>query len=112
VRILYCNKYNFAFSGTEVYLSELMQLVRSRGHESALFSMAHEKGDQHPYQHHFVPHIDFKKSGIWNSARASLHAIYSWKSRNYLREMIREFKPDIAHVPTGDRRAGGPNESA
>jgi hypothetical protein len=75
-----------------------MQLVRSRGHESALFSMAHEKGDQHPYQHHFVPHIDFKKSGIWNSARASLHAIYSWKSRNYLREMIREFKPDIAHV--------------
>ena len=28
MRILYCNKYNFAFSGTEVYLFELMELMR------------------------------------------------------------------------------------
>ena len=45
MRILYCNKYNFAFSGTEVYLFELMELMRSHGHEAALFSMADPRGE-------------------------------------------------------------------
>ncbi len=39
MRILYCNKYNFGFSGTEVYLFEAMELMRARGYEVALFSM-------------------------------------------------------------------------
>ena len=40
MRILFCNKYNYPFSGTENYLFELMELMRERGHEVALFSMA------------------------------------------------------------------------
>jgi hypothetical protein len=48
MRILYCNKYNFAFSGTEVYLFELMELMRSHGHEVALFSMADPRGEPTP----------------------------------------------------------------
>ena len=44
MRILYCNKYNFGFSGTEAYLFETMELMRSRGHEVALFSMADARG--------------------------------------------------------------------
>ena len=46
MRILYCNKYNFPFSGTEAYLFEVMDLMRSQGHEVALFSMADPRGDQ------------------------------------------------------------------
>ena len=47
MRILYCNKYNYAFSGTEVYLFEAMELMRSKGHEVALFSMADSRGEAH-----------------------------------------------------------------
>src|SRR5947199_10169660 len=39
MRILFCNKYNFRFSGTEAYLFGLMKLLESAGHEVALFSM-------------------------------------------------------------------------
>ena len=39
MKILFCNKYNFRFSGTEVYLFELMDLLKAQGHEVALFSM-------------------------------------------------------------------------
>jgi glycosyltransferase involved in cell wall biosynthesis len=98
MRVLYCNKYNFGFSGTEYYLFELMDLMRTRGHEAELFSMAHKTGDRHSYEHHFVPSIDFKKGGLWHTAKASVHAVYSWQSRRCLREMVRDFKPDIAHV--------------
>ena len=49
MRILFCNKYNYPFSGTEVYLFELMELMRAHGHEVALFSMADPRGEPTPY---------------------------------------------------------------
>jgi hypothetical protein len=95
MRILYCNKYNFPFSGTEVYRFELMDLMWSGGHEVALFSMSDPRGPSTAYDRHFVPHVDFKqgKQGI-----ISAHAIYSPEARQRLQGMIAEFRPDVAHV--------------
>lgn len=99
MRILYCNKYNYPFSGTEVYLFELMDLMRARGHEVALFSMADPRGEPTPYDHHFVPHIDFKKqSGWWSKTKRAAHAVYSLEARRRMRAMIADFRPDVAHV--------------
>ena len=99
MRILYCNKYNYPFSGTEVYLFELMELMRAQGHEVALFSMADPRGETTPYDRHFVPHMDFKeKVGWWQKARRVGHAIYSVDARRRIRAMIKEFRPDVAHV--------------
>jgi glycosyltransferase involved in cell wall biosynthesis len=99
MRILYCNKYNYPFSGTEAYLFQVMALMRSRGHEAALFSMADPRGQQTPYDHHFVPHIDFKQAkNPWQKLRNASHAIYSRDARRRIRTMIEEFRPDVAHV--------------
>src|SRR6266478_2565285 len=100
MRILYCNKYNFPFSGTEVHLFELMDLMRSGGHEVALFSMSDPRGPSTAYDRHFVPHVDFKqrKRGLISNARLAAHAIYSREARRRLRGMIAEFRPDVAHV--------------
>jgi glycosyltransferase involved in cell wall biosynthesis len=98
MRILYCNKYNYPFSGTEVYLFELMELMRAQGHEVALFSMADPRGEATPYDQYFVPHIDFKeKVGWWQKARRVGHAIYSTDARRRIRAMIKDFRPDVAH---------------
>jgi glycosyltransferase involved in cell wall biosynthesis len=99
MRILFCNKYNYPFSGTEVYLFELMELMRAEGHEVALFSMADPRGEPTAYDRHFVPHIDFKGKGGWlENARRAGHAIYSTDARRRMRAMIAEFRPDVAHV--------------
>ncbi len=99
MRILYCNKYNYPFSGTEVYMFELMKLMRAQGHEVALFSMADPRGEPTPYDEHFVPHIDFKaKAGWWRNAKQAGHAIYSHDARQRIRAVIEEFRPDVAHV--------------
>ncbi len=100
MRILYCNKYNFAFSGTEVYLFELMDLMRSHGHEVALFSMTDPRGAVTKYDQHFVPAIDFKdgKSGSLSAALQAPQALYSRRARQKIRDMIEEFRPDVAHV--------------
>jgi len=99
VRILFCNKYNYPFSGTEVYLFEAMELLRSRGHEVALFSMADPQGSSTPYDRHFVSHVDFKqRSGWFEKVRLAGRAIYSREARRRIRGMIADFRPDVAHV--------------
>jgi glycosyltransferase involved in cell wall biosynthesis len=100
MRILYCNKYNFPFSGTEVYMFELMDLMRSQGHDVALFSMADPRGLPTPYDRHFLPNIDFKSPprGLFARAKLAAHAIYSTDARRRLRKVIAEFRPDVAHV--------------
>jgi glycosyl transferase family 4 len=100
MRILYCNKYNFRFSGTEVYLFDLMQLMLEHGHTPALFSMA--SAGKHPsaHQQHLASHVDFKSESksLLESAHLAAHAIYSRQARHRLRSMIRDFHPDVAHV--------------
>ncbi len=100
MRILYCNKYNFPFSGTEVYLFQLMKMMRAQGHEVALFSMANPRGQTTPYDQHFMPSVDFKKEkvGILERAKLAAHAVYSREARWRLRRMIADFQPDVAHV--------------
>src|SRR5436305_10542318 len=86
MRILYCNKYSFPFSGTEVYLFELMQLMREQGHEVALFSMADPRAAKTEYDRYFVAHRDFKSAhGLIQKARLAAHAIYSREARQRLR---------------------------
>jgi len=100
MRILFCNKYNFPFSGTEVYLFELMELLRSQGHEVALFSMADSRGEPTAYDQYLVPHVDFKDATTGWLARAKLgaHAVYSTDARDRLQKMVKAFQPDLAHV--------------
>jgi len=99
MRILFCNKYNFPFSGTEVYLFELMQLLRSKGHEAALFSMADARGEATPYDEHLVTPINFKQeSSAWGKVKQAAHAVYSIEARRKMRAMIQDFRPDVAHV--------------
>ena len=99
MRVLYCNKYNYRFSGTEVYLFELMDLMREQGNEPALFSMADPRGDSTPYDRYFVPHIEFKGKLSWaKKIQGAVHAVYSLEARRRLRAMLKEFKPDVAHV--------------
>ena len=96
MRILYCNKYSEAFSGTEVYLHELMQLMEAQGHEVALFSMANEGAPAGPNQ---APFVDFNHAaGVARKIRLAAHAIYSRETRRRLKRMIRDFRPDVAHV--------------
>lgn len=100
MRVLYCNKYNFGFSGTEAYLFELMEQMRQRDHETALFSAADPRGPATPYDRHFVPLVDFKSAGqgVMQRGRSAIGAIYSRQARSNLREMLIEFRPDVAHV--------------
>jgi glycosyltransferase involved in cell wall biosynthesis len=97
MRILYCNKYNYRFSGTEQYLFDLMDGMREHGHDVALFSSADladaaANGSGHPAS------ASGKFASFLTQARQAGRAIYSWRARKSLRRVIAEFRPQLAHV--------------
>jgi len=100
MRILYCNKYDYPFSGTEAYLFDLMGRMDQRGHETALFTMDHGSPQAFRGRAYRVPQIDFKdpRAGLFKKARMAAHAVYSCSARRAMRKCIADFSPDIAHI--------------
>ncbi len=100
MRILYCNKYDYPFSGTEAYLFDLIQQMDERGHESALFSMDHGRTPAFAGRSYRIPQVDFKdpSAGFLKKVRMAAHAIYSPSARRAMRRCLADFSPDLAHV--------------
>jgi glycosyltransferase involved in cell wall biosynthesis len=100
VRILYCNKYDYPFSGTETYLFDLIHRMDQRGHETALFSMEHGRTPAFAGRAYRIPHVDFKdpNAGFLKKAKMAAHAIYSPSARRAMRSCLADFLPDVAHV--------------
>jgi glycosyltransferase involved in cell wall biosynthesis len=100
MRILYCNKYDYPFSGTETYLFDLIQQMDKRGQETALFSMDHGRSPAFSGRSYRIPKVDFKdpNAGFAKKARMAAHALYSPSARRAMHSCVTDFAPDLAHV--------------
>jgi len=100
MRILYCNKYDYPFSGTEAYLFDLIHQMEQRGQETALFSMDHGHSPAFAGRSYRIPHIDFKdpNAGFLKKVKMAAHALYSPSARRAMRRCLTDFSPDLAHV--------------
>jgi glycosyltransferase involved in cell wall biosynthesis len=100
MRVLYCNKYNYPFSGTEAYLFELIRRMDERGHETALFSMDHRHASAFTGRSYLIPYLNFKDpdASLLRKARMAAHVLYSPSARRRMRSCLRDYSPDVAHV--------------
>jgi glycosyltransferase involved in cell wall biosynthesis len=100
MRILYCNKYDYPFSGTEAYLFDLIHRMDERGQETALFSMDHGRTPAFTGRGYRIPRIDFKdpNAGFLKKVKMAAHALYSLSARRAMRSCLADFSPDLAHV--------------
>ncbi len=100
MRILYCNKYDYPFSGTEAYLFDLMHRMEKRGQEIALFSMDHGHEGAFAGRSYRIPKVDFKNpnASLLKKIRMAAHALYSPSAQRAMRKCLADFSPDIAHV--------------
>jgi len=100
MRILYCNKYDYPFSGTESYLFDLIRRIDEHGHETALFSMDHGEATGFKGRSYRIPYVNFKEAGVSfaRKIRMAAHAIYSRSARRAMRKCVADFAPDVAHI--------------
>jgi glycosyltransferase involved in cell wall biosynthesis len=100
MRILYCSKYDYPFSGTEVHLFDIIRRMNQEGQETALFSMGHGRSPTFAGRCYRIPYLDFKdpNAGFLKKVRMAAHALYSPSARRAMRSCLDDFSPELAHV--------------
>jgi glycosyltransferase involved in cell wall biosynthesis len=99
MKILVINKFFYQFGGTERYAFALTDLLESYGHETVPFAMAHPDNVISDYSKYFVSPVDLAKPRIsWSGLKAAGRVVYSFEAARKLRQLIRDTKPDLAHI--------------
>ena len=99
MKILQVNKFFFLKGGAERYFFELSYLLSSKGHEVIPFSMLDSSNVPSPYAKYFVSNMVLDGSGsAFQRIRTAARVVYSFEARRKLEALIRDKKPDVAHL--------------
>jgi glycosyltransferase involved in cell wall biosynthesis len=99
VRVLFLNNYNYLRGGAERVLFEEMRMLKEAGHEVAVFSRVYPQNEPSAYDRSFPPDMDTGNFSVsLNALRTAKELIYSWTAKAGVREVILDFKPDVAHA--------------
>ncbi|KKM40533.1 hypothetical protein LCGC14_1563750 [marine sediment metagenome] len=102
MKILMANKFHYNRGGAETYVFNLSDLLEKEGHEVIPFSMDDNQNMSSPYSEYFVKNIDYvdslDKFSITTGARVALRSVYSREAKRNIERLIKDTKPDIAHL--------------
>jgi len=99
MKILLVNKFYYPQGGAERYLFELKSLLEKNGHQVIPFAMSDEKNVASPWEGFFVSRVEtMAPRGLWQKFRTAGRMLYSWEARRKLSRLIKETKPDVAHL--------------
>ena len=98
-KLLSVNSYHYRRGGSDVVYLEHAALMQELGWENAFFAMHHPKNEPTPWDRHFVSEIEFGHAytPLAKIAMAS-KVIYSFEARRKVRQLLKEFPADIAHL--------------
>ena len=84
--------------GTERYYFDLSDLLTSKGHEVAYFSMLDTGNEKTKWKKYFVDNMDFSKRGGVNFFQKIKRMLYSLEAKSKIGNVLDDFKPDIVHI--------------
>lgn len=100
MKVLLINKFHFLFGGTETYHYSLAEALVAAGHEVIYFSMYDERNIPCPQDKYFVSKVDYNDPDLHGlkKVKAGLKLIYSFEAKRNMEQLIRDERPDIAHI--------------
>lgn len=85
--------------GSETYYFSLKRLLEQNGHQVIDFSMKDDHNFKSDYEDYFVENVEYNgKTSITDKFRMASHIIYSMEAKRKLERLIRDTRPDIAHL--------------
>jgi len=98
MKILIANKFYYPRGGDCIYTIELEKLLKSKGHEVALFSMQHPSNLRSGFSDYFPSNVDFNKRNLKSLVSLLKRPFGSLEVRRNFIRLIHNFKPDIIHL--------------
>ncbi len=103
MKILLVNKFYHLAGGAERYARLWTRALEERGHTVVPFAMKHPLNPSTPWERYFVERRSyFDGDGVHfgkiKRIRAALSSIYSFEAARKIERLIRDERPDVAHV--------------
>ncbi len=102
MKVLLGHKFFYPVGGTEVYFSNLTNILHAHGHETVPFAVEDERNLPTEYADYFLKPLDFSgASAMYKVAhlpRIVSRTLYSFEARRKVRALVEAVKPDIAHL--------------
>lgn len=97
MRIIQLNNYAYLRGGSEKVFIDTTNVLRENGHQVRCFSIRDSQVDIDGCT--LVDHVDwFNKKGVLSKIKCVCSFIYNKRSAQELEALIKEFKPDVAHI--------------
>lgn len=77
---------------------DLVTLLKSKGHEVAVFSMDHPENLFSPWKKYFVSYAGFGAEDAFYSKMKGLFRLYSFESKRKIAKLLDDFQPDVVHI--------------
>lgn len=96
MRVLICNKFYYRRGGDCVYAMQLERLLRSHGHEVAVFAMDHPDTVDTPWRSYFPDEVnlDTKISQV----RFTLRSLGVGSVASRFKTLLSDFRPEVVHL--------------
>lgn len=100
MKILLIHKFHYMLGGTETFHYNLAEALTAAGHEVIFFSMYDERNIPCAQDKYFVSNVDYNDPNLstFKKIKMGIKLIYSFESKHNIEKLIRDEKPDIAHI--------------
>jgi glycosyltransferase involved in cell wall biosynthesis len=98
MRVLLVNKFFRPGAGAETAFFATRALLQDSGHEVVDFAMADPANDPSPYAAHFAPRRSYAGGRPLRRVADAGASVYSPAARRAVRRLVRETRPDLAHL--------------
>jgi len=98
-RLLSINNYHYRRGGSDVVYLEHAALMEELGWENGFFSMHHPKNFDTPWSRYFVDELEFGHAyGLADKLGMAAKVVYSFEAQKKLKQLLRDFRPGVAHL--------------
>ena len=98
MRILLINSCHYNRGGSEMVYFNTSHLLKNHGHEVFHFSTADCRNGKSEYDEYFISNSDIRELSFAGKIKRSPSYLYNRKAKKNLELLVRDFKPDIAHI--------------
>ena len=100
MKILLIHKFHNMLGGTETFHYNLAEALKAAGHEVIYFSMQDDRNIPCPQDKYFVSNVDYNNPGLkgLKKVKVGLKLIYNFEAKRKIEQLIKDEKPDIAHI--------------
>ena len=98
MKVLTINKFYYHRGGdcTAVFSTE--ELLRSKGHETAIFSVIHPQNEPSAWKKYFPENVSFSFSGMSDKVSTTMRIFHSLEVSRKFNMLLSDFKPDVVHL--------------